>query len=314
MGGSTFKIVLDGPNGTTYTPGDTVSGHVFLESKSEVHAEQVSITMSGRCKTRMSVQHGDAYRERTGHAQTGGHRNETIYRGMIDLFTYSMSLFRGPYTLRPNVYRWPFSITIPRDCRDAKGDEFSHEDHYDVNKAQPPPPSFQSSNSDWTEEAKCYVSYELNAKLTASGSILHLHDLEDKSPLTIVSASDPRYSESRMVQIPQSVECRSYHLDAERENKGLSFHEKFKSFFNSSDLPTAFFTLTMRMPSSVIVGQHIPMLISLNHDWAKSTATSLPNVRIIEIKASLNAWTAIRCDRYNNVYGFVRSIHHLPLR
>ena len=304
MGGSKFKIVLEGPIGTTCAPGDAILGHVLLESTNEVHAEQVSITISGRCGTKMHVQHGDAYRQRTGHEQTGGHRNETTYRGEIDLFSHSLSLFKGPYTLRPTVYRWPFSITVPRDCREAKGDEFPHEDHYDVNRAQPPPPSFQSTNGDWTEEAKCSITYELKANLTAKGSILHMSDLEDKLPLTVLPAGHQRPFDSYMVKVPQTVTCRSYHLDAERESERLSFGEKVKSFFNSSDLPTAVFVLTMRLPNSVDIGQPIPMFIALNHDWAKSTASSLPTVRILELKASLNAWTGIRCDRYNNVYGY----------
>ena len=301
MGGSTFKIVIDRSNSTTNIPGNTISGHVFLDAQNEVHMERVSIRMSGRCKTRMSVQHGDAYRQRTSHAQSGGHTNETIYRGVVSLFSRSLNLFQGPYTLRPNTYQWPFSITIPMDCCHAEGDEFSHEDHYDVNRAQPLPPSFQSNSGDWTEEARCYVSYELNAKLEVKG-MLH-HDLEDEIPVTIIASGVQRHPELSMVKIPQTVKCRSYHLDGERENKGLSIHEKFKSFFNSSDLPTAVFTLTMRLPSNAAIGQPIPVLVSLDHDWTQSTASSLPLVRIVELKVCLNAWTGIRCDRYNNVYG-----------
>ena len=83
--------------------GATVSGTVSLHEDVDIDVQTITISLIGRCKTKVVRSNGNS---------------RTTYRGRAPLLEYRQVLFKGPNTMKTNGHSWPFSfhISYPLSC------------------------------------------------------------------------------------------------------------------------------------------------------------------------------------------------------
>jgi hypothetical protein len=89
----------------SYSPGDTIIGYVYRKTRAVSPNSTVSISLSGRTKSKMVVRRGN--------------NNSSTYRGRFNLIPrtgYSPTIFKGPLHIRGDGDEavWPFAITLPK--------------------------------------------------------------------------------------------------------------------------------------------------------------------------------------------------------
>ncbi len=150
-----------------YTANAPVSGTVNLIGEEDIGVARISITFSGRCKSKIFKSRGNS---------------ETTYRARVPLFTYTMELFKGPYTLHANEHSWPFSFRFPARCETRGGDLFGEQQplsslggfpmtsRFNNDPHQELPKSIMRFESGWHTTRSGYVSYQLEATLVRHGT------------------------------------------------------------------------------------------------------------------------------------------------
>ncbi|KAL4727266.1 hypothetical protein ACLX1H_006172 [Fusarium chlamydosporum] len=96
-------IRLEG-NQPSYSPGDTIIGSVFRQNHAVSAKATITISLSGRTKTKLVVSNGN---------------NTTTYRGRFNLIpenAHRQKIFEGPLHIEVggDAQAWPFALTLPK--------------------------------------------------------------------------------------------------------------------------------------------------------------------------------------------------------
>lgn len=162
----------------------------------------------------------------------------------------------------------------------------------------PLPPTFSCTHHGFTANFESFVEYRLEAKLTRppESYIIHSFGLESGLSLTY---SPPRSVESPNPELLRTMRictAQSLLLLPENEGRSLTFKEKTKSLFNSSQLPSSIFRLTVEQPSQICTGGRCPFFIGIEHLLEKSTAPAIPVVKLRKFTLTARAITSVRAQ------------------
>ena len=268
-----FAIELDAPK-TSYLAGDVVKGDVVLDSAEDEAVGKVVIMFFGRAKTKIYVRE----RDRSKH-----------YNSDCTLFSYAKGLYIGKYTLKRGRYSWPFEFKFPMQTipsgENSKFDSaggswpIPHIPH-------PLPPTFTKSITGYMSSADCTVEYKLEAKLTrppeapftkkfssmeGTLDLIYLTQRQDESPNPLLRVTE------------ESFAVRTISLLPERKHGLQSIKGILRSTFNSSELPSANFTVELTCPMQVYPGGPFPITLALKGMQTSEGVTVNPAVAIKEL-------------------------------
>lgn len=278
-----MSIRIDTPN-TKCRAGATVSGTVSLHGDVDIDVEIITISLVGRCKTKV--------------VRSNGQNSSTTYRGRAPLLEYQQVLFKGPNTMKTNGHSWPFSFTFPTRCVARGADPFKQRHGlFDINPQQSLPPSFANENHTFGWRSECFIKYELEASLIGNRTkIFSLGDLKTEKTLDFTTTRDIEVFKPQFIEKVQKIACHSLRLQPGHEDGPLTFKEKLQSM-RTSKLPVAIFTLHMLLPKLGILAHSLPMILKIEHDIVASTAQSPPIVTLRKCIVELQANTYIQCIR-----------------
>ncbi|MCJ1353908.1 MAG: hypothetical protein MMC33_003895 [Icmadophila ericetorum] len=268
-----------------YHPGDRVSGKVLLDTKEDIDVTRIFVKFEGRTASRA-------------HRASGGDRQ--VHHGRTTLFEEQQTVFNGNYTLRKQVYEWPFEFIFPTDCRHAKGDQFQDALNYnfDVDPEQGLPPTFLADDDSWNWFCRSSVVYELIATVESSKRKLFKHstDITYTSPLFLLPPPTTGTPDSNFQLEKRTLFVQSMHLNPEIGSRSLTLKEKMSSAIHHSHLPTATFDLSVQFPTYDLPGSSLPITISISHDLQRSThGGEPPMVYLKRYELNLESTTKIRC-------------------
>lgn len=264
--------------------GASVSGTVSLHGDVDIDVEIITISLVGRCKTKV--------------VRSNGRNSSTTYRGRAPLLEYRQVLFKGPNTMKTNGHSWPFSFTLPTRCLARGADPFKQRHGpFDINPQQSLPPSFANENHTFSWRGDCFIKYELEASLIGNRTkIFSLGDLKTEKSLDFTTTRDIETLKPEFIEKRQRIACHSLRLQPGHEDGPLSFKEKLQSM-RTSKLPVAIFTLHMLLPKVGILAHSLPLFLTLEHDIHASTARSPPIIMLRKCIVELQANTYIQCIR-----------------
>ena len=296
-----MSLRIEAPN-HAYVAGQTVSGCVVLSGGQEIEIQAIKIVFEGRCKTKSVGSQG---------------QQSKPYRGHVNLFLQETVLFRGPYTMKAEG-RWPFQFNFPLACNlHQRGDPLINSDpNYNVEPHQPLPPLFDygdygvvssrltsspmvpnypGSTGDGISDRKAaFVTYVLKAQLISNKTQLFSSGiLEMKAPLRFSTMRNTLTPDPQFQIHKERVFCSSLHLLPGCESRKLTFKEKLSSM-SSKNTPTTSFDVLFTIPRLAILGQPIPMYLSIQHDTERSTLPAKSTVYLRAFEANLVALTNIR--------------------
>lgn len=268
----------------SYHPGDRVSGRVLLDATEDIDVTHILVAFLGRTKTR-------AYRP------SGGDRQ--VHRGRVTLFEERQTVFNGHYTLRKQIYEWPFSFVFPTDCRNWRGDHFQEANRpiFDVNPAQKLPPTFDDNHDSWSWLCNSYIQYELVATVEKpSGKLFHSSNLEHTYPITLLPCPTTSTPTPNFHTEYRTYSVQSMHLSPSIGPRPLTLKERMSAAVHHSKLPTEVFTINVHFPTHGIPGTSLPITLSMTHDLERSThGGEIPMIYLKKYELSLISHTYIRC-------------------
>lgn len=278
-----MSIRINIPN-TKCRAGATISGTVSLHGDVDIDVEIITISLVGRCKTKV--------------VRSNGQNSSSTYRGRAPLLEYRQVLFKGPNTMKTNGHSWPFSFTFPPRCVARGADPFKQRHGlFDINPQQSLPPSFANDKHTFSWRGECFVKYELEASLIGNRTkIFSLGDLKTEKTLDFITTRDIETFKPDFIEKGQTIACYSLRLQPGHENGPLTFKEKLQSI-RTSKLPVAVFKLHMLLPKVGILAHSLPLILRLEHDIEASTTQSLPIVTLRKCMVELQANTYIQCIR-----------------
>ena len=277
-----MSLRIDVPN-KFYTASSPVTGNVTLIGTEDVGVGSISITFSGRCKSKIVVSRGN--------------NGSSTYRGRVTLFTYTQTLFRGPHTLHPSEHSWAFSFRFPERCEEVvrSGDWFQSDPRYCDDVNQPLPSTYHLLERGWQRRQSGFVSYQLEATLSTDGTrIFSSWQNSTTKELKFVKVRVEAAPDPRMIVMRRAFVCQSMHLMPGYEQRSLTFKEKLASL-RSKNVPTATFELVLEMPQVVVCNQALPLYLSVEHGLTNPTLSTTPSVSLKGIKVSLQANGSVRC-------------------
>lgn len=132
-----LTITIDNPR-RTYIPGDVVSGKVRYVSTNDEAIGTVTITFVGRAETHI------ANRD-VKHAVADG---SMATPSVATLVEQKKELYSSHYTLRADVYEWPFDFVIPATASsNAANREWKEDPAYETSPGHTLPPTMVATNS-----------------------------------------------------------------------------------------------------------------------------------------------------------------------
>ena len=263
--------------------GATVSGTVSLHEDVDIDVQTITISLIGRCKTKVVRSNGNS---------------RTTYRGRAPLLEYRQVLFKGPNTMKTNGHSWPFSFTFPTHCVARGADQFKQRHGlFDNNPQQSLPPSFASDNHSFSWSSECFVKYELEASLIGNRTkIFSPGDLKTDKTLDFTTTRDLESIKPDFIQKAHNIACHSLRLHPGHEDGPFTFKEKLQSM-RTSKLPVAKFQLHMLLPKAGILARPLPLILKLEHNTQASTTQTPPLVTLRKCIVTLQANTYIQCIR-----------------
>lgn len=264
--------------------GANVSGTVSLHGDQDIDVEIITISLVGRCKTKV--------------VRSNGQNSSTTYRGRVPLLEYRQVLFKGPNKMKTNGHSWPFNFTFPTRCVARGADPFKqHHGLFDFNPQQNLPPSFASENHSFGWRGECFIKYELEASLIGNRTkIFSLGDLKTEKTLDFTTTRDIEILKPDFVDKGQNIACYSLRLQPGHGDGPLSFKEKLQSM-RTSKLPVAIFKLHVLLPKVGVLAHPLPLILKMEHDTDASTAQSPPIITLRKCIVELQANTWIQCIR-----------------
>ena len=275
------KIFLeDGDASKVYHVGDKISGIVCITSTTSINIDRLVITFSSTAKTEL--------------VSLGLFGSSIpLHKGQVLLFQNRVELFHGPYTLKPDTYKWSFDFRFPRTCFSRRDEIENDSTTYELDQSPVPLPNFiYEASSTPTLKAKCSVSYTLTVSLTDTRGQTSEKVLDLKfRPYPPRGSTSIQRNTSTM---RKSFSCRSLRLNSESLNRGPTLMEKLKASIITMNLPYAAFALILTIPTIGIAGRALPITLTLRHDLKRSTALTSPKITLITLRLSLEPKTTTR--------------------
>ncbi|ETI20148.1 hypothetical protein G647_08182 [Cladophialophora carrionii CBS 160.54] len=280
-----------------YSPGDTISGRVVLNTADEVGIGKVVVSFWGRAKSRIIQQHGQAV---------------TYHRGRTQFFKQELVLYEGQYTHKAGTFSWPFEFVVPEQADPASilaGEKWKPKDHFrgtaDVNDLELTlPASCYHSRHMFGRHAECFIEYVLDVTLVEPEGLHHIRGPQSKvstRPIIFHPLSTPEPIQNyNFVTDQRLFTISTLKLLPEHAGTSLGLRDRARSIFQRDSLPKFSFSLAVQAPS-IIQLMHpdpIPFLITATPDLSPGlttidTSTSLPTVTLKAAKIELK--TYIRC-------------------
>jgi len=270
----------------------SVSGTVTLVGEKDIGVARISITFSGRCKSKI--------------VDTRHDKAPTTYRGRVPLFTYILELLKGPHTLHPNEHSWPFSFRFPARCEIRGGDQFQEQHsqssfdglslarRFNDDPHQELPKSVIPFESGWRIKRSGYVSYQLKAVLVRDGTkLFSSHTATTTKWLHLVKPRKELEPSPQMFRLLRPWACHSMHLLPGYEERSLTFKENLSSM-RSKNVPCANFGVVLQLPRVGILGQALPLFLNIEHDREKSCCLAPPTVFLKSVSVSLQTNRSVR--------------------
>jgi Arrestin (or S-antigen), N-terminal domain len=264
-----------------YTSGDVVRGEVVLQCNDDVAIGYVDIVFSGRGKTKLIRRNG---------------QNRRVYRGRAPLFKTRKVLYQGHYTMKANRYTWPFEFTFPSHS-DPACIEDTFEDDEGVwrrtGEVQPLPPSFNWYDNHTNNQGM--VEYKLEAEMVRhNAGIFESSKVEAETELQYMptrAQADPSYSlNSREVQ----WRLATLHLLPDKQE--LTFKEKMRSVFKSSELPNMTFVARIIYPTVTFARRPIPIQIAIVQMTTSPDVPEQPPVSLMDVSVKVKSAYAFRAS------------------
>ncbi|PGH00420.1 hypothetical protein GX51_05828 [Blastomyces parvus] len=265
---STLRIVLDTAP-AVWSPGCIIQGKVVLTSSQDEAVSAVTIRFSGKEKT----------------VKKSGQNSQ--YTGQVRFFSYVQQLFRGNYTFSASKpLEWPFQFVFPDKMALTNENFFRGPNDHSL------PPTFNYASpllSSYT--LNCRIQYKLTAELERPSTFSLTLSEERRLPFT------PHRSELSpavtVLSTPFPWTVYSKRILPEFENHEPTMKEKLATAFTSrTKLPSSAFRINTRLPSKVILGQTIPILLSATHLPDDSTTKIVPIIRLRSLKLTIDMRTA----------------------
>ena len=259
--------------------GTKIAGSVSLHGDADIDVEAITISLMGRCKTKITRNSG---------------QSSVTNRGRATLCYERHTLFRGPHTLH-STHEWDFEMTLPARCTGRSPDRFTDEyRRYNQDPQQELPPSFQSTYNNFGWSADTFIKYELEAHLARSKTFAI--DMKVNKLLSFLTTRDVERPDPQLKRFPRLLACSSQILQPGREDSALTFKDRLEGVF-SRKIPCARFTINLYLPRVAVLEQHLPMFLELDHDIEGSSCPSPPLVRLKKISVELRQMTDVQCIR-----------------
>ncbi|OAX85064.1 hypothetical protein ACJ72_00565 [Emergomyces africanus] len=273
----TFRIILDNMP-SVWSPGCIIQGKVVLNSSQDEAVSSVSIRFSGKEKTLMR----------------GGQNSK--YYGEVRFFSYVQHLFRGNYTFSASKQlEWPFQFVFP-DKPDNRQSDISTDKCFRGPNDHFLPPTFSYETSMFSSyPAECRVQYKLSAELQRPSSFsFRFGSLSEEKRLSFIPHRLEASPTVMFLSAPITWTIHSKKILPEFENYESTMKEKVATMFSSrSKLPSSTFKIFTKLPSKVILGQSIPLLVSATHLPEDSTTKIVPIIRLRQLSVAIELITAI---------------------
>jgi len=286
-----MSLRIDVPS-RKYTANAPVSGTVTLVGEEDVGVARISITFSGRCKSKIVDSQGNS---------------ETTYRTRVPLFTYTVGLFKGPYTLHPNEHSWPFSFRFPAQCETRGGNGFREQQpqssfgglslarRFNNDPHQELPRSIMPFENGWNTRRSGYVSYQLEAILVRDGTkVFASHTTSTTKLLHLGKPRKEAEPSPQMLRLLRPLARYSMHLLPGYEERSLTFKERLSSM-RSKNVPCANFSVVLQLPKVGVLGQTLPLLLNIEHDPEKSNCLAPPTIFLKSVSVRLQTNSSVRC-------------------
>ncbi|KIW62172.1 hypothetical protein PV04_10372 [Phialophora macrospora] len=280
-----------------YSPGDTISGRVVLNTADEVGIGKVVVSFWGRAKSRIIQQHGQAV---------------TYHRGRTQFFKQELVLYEGQYTHKAGTFSWPFEFVVPEQADPASilgGEKWKPKNHFrgtaDENSLDLTlPASCYHGRHMFGRHAECFIEYILDVTLIEPDGLHHIRGPQSKvstRPITFHPLSTPEPIQNyNFVTDQRLFTISTLKLLPEHAGTSLGFRDRARSIFQRDSLPKFSFSIAVQAPS-IIQLMHpdpIPFLITATPDLSPGlttidTSMSLPAVTLKAAKIELK--TYVRC-------------------
>ncbi|KAF5970670.1 hypothetical protein FCOIX_10282 [Fusarium coicis] len=241
-------------NQRSYSPGDTIVGCVYRKSPVVSPDSSVTISLSGRTKSKMVVHRANT-------------NNTTSYRGRFNLIpesACSQKIFQGPLHIESggDEQTWPFAITLPKhvDPRYLQGGG-QDESFIPLGATDHVLPSTYTLRALGNTEG--FVEYFLKATLrvTRKG---HIDMTEATLPFNVINLSpDPPVADFELKGSRSRQAISSYRLVPGMEDVKPSFSQKMKQSFSTSSVPEFVYNLLVDVPSVIQLENPTPIPFKL---------------------------------------------------
>ena len=214
----------------------------------------------------------------------------------MNLFTRSIPVFIGPYTLKPGDHQWPFEFIIPDCCEKDESQEF-----LDKKSSQ--------FDDDFDQDLPPTIPEVLSRNFTTSGNSFSI-----SYPLTASVLID-RTIGSKQEDVVQNLNIQPWRAVEHPSWRSISQTCKFQTLIGDTPLASQrrssifkrrpsvqqesyfAFSLDAKLATTVVIGKPIPMFVTLQHGSPLDSGPSMtdtPTFQIKSISACLVTDNAIR--------------------
>ncbi|KAK2044254.1 hypothetical protein LZ31DRAFT_554487 [Colletotrichum somersetense] len=294
-----LSIQLLGPHTRLYG-GSVVAGHVVRRSHIVAPSATVRVRLLGRAKAKLAIERSN--------------NNKSYYRSRFDFWpdaAVTQVVHRGPVHIAPGAgeyQAWAFALTLPTHTDGRFIDAISSSSARRAcflghGVGQIPgtslPGSFYLDGRSFSKKWHAFVEYWIEAELVAQGKSSVVKAV---LPVRVFSppTSAPPISDFGLTRRTMSGYVASQRLLPGMEDAQLSFKQKTHKFFGSSKVPAFHFTLDVRAPTVIQMGNDasIPFLLHLIPNGDKTTDTVQDvqqTVTIQSMKLEIHSTDAIIC-------------------
>lgn len=290
-----LSITIHDPK-PAYPANSTISGTVHFTSKSDLVVDRIWITLTGRSRSTFVIKRNLYY--------------TAFYGAQVRFLHMEQDLLQGPSTLGPKQHSWDFSLKIPALSNSWEGSFFrpgsrcydpaTGRARFDDSIGQPLPPSFCMTQYMPFCAFQGLVYYKLKVRLTRAKRVFLVHkNSKTAKMLVVLSIRDIAEPSPQSLSQRQPFDRRSLRLFPDHEEYSLSAREMLQSIVHSSkDFPLARFRLRLSTPRIGVLGQPLPIFLSVEHDVNISTTEAPPLVYLKRVRVVVKTRVNIRVVRY----------------
>ncbi|KAK2036253.1 hypothetical protein LZ31DRAFT_636659 [Colletotrichum somersetense] len=300
-----LSIELLDPSAPSF-PGSLIRGHIVRKAPLDATSATVRVRLQGRAKAKLVSDNGNS---------KSTYRSRFPFWGEPDV---SDILHEGAInTGAEENLSWPFTLRIPTDvCEKTVNSCLKDKEKRDYFikaplktgaapelPGQPLPGTFHYSNSGFNKKWHGYVEFWIEATIVVKG----IKERGGKTfqatlPIRVNSRPPPwpPISDFRLTahKFPGCVS--SHRLVPGIEQAELSFKQKTQKFFNSSKVPSFNYTVHMRCPAVIQLGNPsaIPFTLTVTPIWEKTSQVIANVPQAMTIKSTvleIETTTSIIC-------------------